>query len=500
MFLFDPLGVIESTPSSGSRSGSFYMGYVDFSVAPVYSLAHCWDPPILFTAEPDSALASLANGVFINWTAMYGELSSATGWVSVFSPYFQESEYPSVTEADVVAYSGSPAFPDTYLSSTGKVDICNGHIDLSLDATPNFSPHLGETNMIVIAATLHNCTHNVTPGEGCTFEIELMRETTNGWQHVAWLDADPDTVGKQNAFTITNGWQGTTLLWDGIATEDAAQATSPDVFTQGTQPFNRIFPAVTSSKPLPPPFYTIFTRIRKNDAIYAEASQNIYIPQVVKIQWNNDVVALLASPDYYPVPPDPPEATLYAGTNTESIVEMLQALPELVSSVYPSGVNIRFTTSNISSDSSKVVTIKTNAPIGKTCVGKSFSGVALFPNRSPDGVAEVYITQMRDGIRLSCALSMGTTNNSKYLSYPLYSQHYGNYIANTVIHEVGHELGLVMPKYLHSSIYYHNSSTNQFAIMQSKAHTKSYCYPDNSFFWFSLEREYLRFILPTADE
>ena len=181
-------------------------------------------------------------------------------------------------------------------------------------------------------------------------------------------------------------------------------------------------------------------------------------------------------------------------------VRVLQTLPELVSSVYPSGVNVRFTTKSISADSAKVVTIKINAPPRKTYVGISLTEDDVFPNKLPSGNAEVYIVQMRDVIRLSCALSIGTTNDNQYLSIPAYSHHYGNYIANTIVHEIGHELGLVMPKYLHASIYHHNSSKNKFAIMQKDAHTKTYCSFDSNFFWFSLETEYLRFILPTPDE
>jgi hypothetical protein len=502
MLLVDPSGVISSTtpPVSGSHSGTFWMGYVDFSVTPLSSLVHRWDAHILFTAEPDSALSPLSSGAFINWTATYGEVSSPTGWVSVFSPYFQEDGDASVNVADVVAYSGSSEFPDTYVSSTGKVDICNGHIDLSLNATPNFSPHLGETNTVVIAAAMHNCNHYVTPGEGCTFEIELMRETNNGWQHVAWLDADPGTAGKQNAFTITNGWQETTLLWDGIATENAAQTTSPDVFTQGTQPFNRVFHSVTSGKPLPPPFYTIFTRIKKNDTIYAQASQTVFVPQVVKIEWDEDVVALLASPDYYPEPPEPPEVTIYHGTNTESIVEMLQALPELVSSAYPTGVNVRFTTKSTATDSAKVVSIKRKDALNKALgFGVSYSGRANFPNNRPSGTAEIFTGRMREEIRISCSNYIGLTNAAQYISsIPVQSIQYINCIANTIVHEVGHEFGLLMPMYLNrKKSDMHNTEKNPLAIMNQTASTLHYIQEPSEFYWLSVETQYLEFILPT---
>jgi type I restriction-modification system DNA methylase subunit len=317
---------------------------------------------------------------------------------------------------------------------------------------------------------------------------------------VAWLDADSGTAGRQDAFTITNGWQGTTLQWDGIATENAAQTTSPDVFTQGTQPFNRIFPAVTSGKPLPPPFYTLFTRIRKNDTIYAQASQTVYVPQVVKIQWDEDVVALLASPDYYPIPPDPPEVTIYSGTNTESIVSMLQSLPELVSSAYPSDVNIRFTAEDVASDTVKIARIMRKSLSGRdNGLGCSKNGRANFPNKDPFGVAEIYVTKMRDEIRLSCSAYISLTNSAKYIStIPVQSQQYLSFIANTVIHEIGHELGLVMPKILNSNTSdMHNSSSDPFAIMRWSTPTICSVQSTSGFLWLPLEDEYLNFILPT---
>ena len=500
MFIFDPSGVISSStpPVPGLRSGSFWMGYVDFSLTPLSSLVHRWDSHILFTAEPDSALSSLSDGAFINWTATYGEMSSPTGWVSVFSPSFEDGEYASVTVADVIAYSGSSEVPETYLSSTGKVDICNGHIDLSLNATPNFSPHLGETNTIVIAAAMHNCTHDVTPGETCTFEIELMRETTNGWQHVAWLDTDSGTAGRQDAFTITNGWQGATILWDGLATENAAQSTSPDVFTQGTQPFNRVFPSVTSGKPLPPPFYTLFTRIRKNDAIYAQASQTVYVPQVVKIQWDAAAISCLAAPDYDPRPPYPPNATLYLGTNTQTIASMLASLPDMVASVYPSGVNIRFTTNNLDSTEAKVVTIKPTATSGKA-LGKSFDSTKHFPNKHPSGWSEIYAANIRDDIAMSCSNYLEDRNANKSISsIPLECQQYINMIANTIVHEVGHELGLVMPQYLNTNMSdMHNRSSNLLSFMRWSTPAVFNIQPPSLLLWLPLENEYLNFILPT---
>ena len=198
---------------------------------------------------------------------------------------------------------------------------------------------------------MRNCAHDVTPGEA-HLEVELMRGTINGWQHVAWLDADPGAPGRQDAVVITNGWQGVTLRWDGVATEGAAPATSPDVFTQGVQPFNRVLPAVTSGKPLPPPFHTLFARIRKNDTVYAQASQRVYIPQVVKIQWDAAAVNLFKQ-DLYSDGSEP-FIRIYHTTN-HAADAAIASLPGLVQELFPTGVNIRVTTNSVIGDYKNVV-------------------------------------------------------------------------------------------------------------------------------------------------
>lgn len=474
------------------------MGYVDFSVTPLSSLVHRWDAHILFTAEPDSGLSSLADGVFINWTATYGALSSPTGWVSVFSPAFEDDDYASGSVADVIAYSGSSEVPETYISSTGQVFICHGHIDLSLNATPNFSPHLSETNTIVIAAAMHNCTHDATPGEGCTFEIELMRENTSGWQHVAWLDADPGTAGSQDAFTITNGWQGTTLQWDGIATESAAQATSPDVFTQGTQPFNRIFPTVTSGKPLPPPFYTLFTRIRKNDTIYAHASQTVYIPQVVKIQWDAAAVSLFKQ-DLYTDGTEP-HIRIYHTTNTAADAA-IASLPGLVQGLFPSDMNIRVTTNSVIGDCKNVsIVLGENIITNRVSIapprGRLISADDYIQTASPNSECLVYLRGEFIELKSSFTTWYSTLETDLDItSFESFNETALTWmIAKTSTHEVGHSLGLVAtvlggvrnhdPKpYNHKSIMVSGGDSTLADVLGDAE-------------WLITQSDYLKFILP----
>lgn len=117
-----------------------------------------------------------------------------------------------------------------------------------------------------------------------------MRETTSGWQHVGWLDASQAEPGHQKRRRCLFGPQ--TITWDGIATESAALADSPDVFTEGSAPFHRALPEVISGEPVPPPYYTIFFRYREADSdtaeIIDETSTIVYVPQVVKIEMTDE--------------------------------------------------------------------------------------------------------------------------------------------------------------------------------------------------------------------
>lgn len=177
---------------------------------------------------------------------------------------------------------------------------------------------------------------------------------------------------------------------------------------------------------------------------------------------------------------------------------MLASIPDRVAAVYPSEVNIRFTTNNLDSTEVKVVTIKQTAPSGKA-LGKSFDSKVNFPNMSPSGWSEIYVANIRDDIALSCCNYLSDTNANKYISsIPLECQQYINIIANTIVHEVGHALGLVMPKYLSTNISdMHNRASNPLAVMRWSTPTVVNIQSPSLFLWLPLEDEYLYFILPT---
>ena len=133
-------------------------------------------------------------------------------------------------------------------------------------------------------------------------EAEAMRETTAGWQHVAWLDASQAAPGHQKRRHCLVGPQ--TIMWDGMATEGAALAESPDVFTDSVTPFHRALPQVISGEPVPPPYYTIFFRYRAADSdsaeILDETNVKLYVPQVVKVEMTDAAYEEFKKPILYP--------------------------------------------------------------------------------------------------------------------------------------------------------------------------------------------------------
>lgn len=188
-----------------------------------------------------------------------------------------------------------------------------------------------------------------------------MRETTSGMQHVGWMDISAAQPGHQKRRQCLASPQ--TVFWNGIATEDAALADSPDVFTEGSAPFHRALPEVVSGEPVPPPYYTIFFRHREADGdtatVIDETSTTVYVPQIVKIEMTdeayNEFVSPIIYPDtYWPEHIGDPEVNngastvLYGGCQGKPKTEILQEIASASQALIPSDVNIRFATGSVS--------------------------------------------------------------------------------------------------------------------------------------------------------
>ena len=148
-----------------------------------------------------------------------------------------------------------------------------------------------------------------------------------------------------------------TITWDGIATESAALADSPAVFTEGSAPFHRALPAVVSGEPVPPPYYTLFFRYREADSdtapVIDETSTTVYVPQVVKIEMADAAFEEFKRPilhpgTYYPDLLGDPEVAgcesnilIYAGSPTTSMSQLLSTVANKCAFQYPTTVNMR---------------------------------------------------------------------------------------------------------------------------------------------------------------
>ena len=192
-----------------------------FEIAPNSMYVHLGDVsagPFVITNTVNVDPAS------VEWSVDSGTMTPAAGASSTLL-----LDQPP-TENDPIVITAEAEFDEVFSAEdTTFVWLCSPHGLLLQSSTTNFSPHLGETS--TFSLDVPGCEHD--PEEGW-IEAELMRETTSGWQHVGWLDASQAEPGHQKRRRCLFGPQ--TIAWDGIATESAALADSPDVFTEGSAP------------------------------------------------------------------------------------------------------------------------------------------------------------------------------------------------------------------------------------------------------------------------
>ena len=354
-------------------------------------------------------------------------------------------------------------------------------------------------------------------------EAEAMRETTAGWQHVAWLDASQAAPGHQKRRHCLVGPQ--TIMWDGMATEGAALAESPDVFTGGITPFHRALPQVISGEPVPPPYYTIFFRYRAADSdsaeILDEANVKLYVPQVVKVEMTDAAYEEFKKPILYPTTFYPqllgdPEVVgcesnvlLYAGCPDMTKSNLLSEIVETSQSFYPWNVNIRFTANSVIGRA-KTVLVSCNytegAPRGEVIDEN------VFPNADTSGMAAVYMNVVRENSskekfkyeNLSMSLAMAASCEIPTL-FPFSRDNLAHAVASTSAHETGHLLGLVSEAYLGGKYNQHNPNNiingwmmNSGSYTPCVYHLGSHSNRTRS--WKPVNALYLRFILPKGDQ
>ena len=351
-----------------------------------------------------------------------------------------------------------------------------------------------------------------------------MRETTAGWQHVAWLDASQAAPGHQKRRHCLVGPQ--TIMWDGIDTEGAALAESPDVFTGGITPFHRALPQVISGEPVPPPYYTIFFRYRAADSdsaeILDEANVKLYVPQVVKVEMTDAAYEEFTKPILYPSTYHPDllgasdvigcetNITLYMGCSGTTKEQLCTQIAHRCQETYE-GVNIRFSTETVS-ESVKVLEIMCANSRNSRLFGQVATvSDSSFRNEKPKGKAYVHMDVIREAtssekfqydnnimktkLRQKCEIPM---------LFPFSDQELMNAVAATTEHETGHLLGLVSHDYLGGTKGMHNANilvngwimnTGSLTPMVYRLGSRS----NRNRSWKTENLMYLRFVLPKGE-
>jgi hypothetical protein len=139
---------------------------------------------------------------------------------------------------------------------------------------------MGET--MGVSVTLPGCAHT---SEASWVEVEIMRETVGGFDHVAWVDMDSHTAGTDRCHEIKAMERTAWGAWDGMAQASLGLADHPDVFTGPKGSFNRAMPAVKSGDPVPPPFYAVVARLLDADkaSVLGATTNSAFVPQVARL-------------------------------------------------------------------------------------------------------------------------------------------------------------------------------------------------------------------------
>jgi hypothetical protein len=401
----------------------------------------------------------------------------------------------------------------TYITNRTFIRKCTKQSFGIENATRNFSPHLEETATFQL--NIYGCPHFHEEG---WLEGEIMRLATDGWQHVGWIDMDTNEAGHQKRIYVSSLQH--TVVWDGIATENAALVESPDVFTAGREPFKRILPTVVSGEPVPPPYYTVFFRFRKDNSdqsqILDEASTRIYVPQVVKIEMTAAAYQEFKEPLLYPETVYPhllgrtdnivgceSNVILYAGCSTITLSQLLDSIVAKCQSFVPLNVNLKFTHSPVKGRHKRVhaVIVEDILIDRKYTLGFTPIEHVSWRNEKPQGECFFYVDKFRHHVcedRYRAENNVAAPKDYDSDLFPFMLDEFANAIASVSIHETGHTLGLVHDN-LFGTRSMHNSTTNKngWIMNRSSSFMQHFGKPgaiENS--WSTRNHMYLQFILP----
>jgi hypothetical protein len=290
-------------------------------------------------------------------------------------------------------------------------------------------------------------------------EAEVGRETSSGWQHLAWLDADPDTPGVQRRAGISRD-NPPPLRWNAKA--DAAQPLSDGTdshFYDANTTFARALPAVAAGQYAPPPFVTIVTRTFDDKGnLQRGLTNNLAIPQYVQVTWTTNALAEFQRPFVYNFigAPNllPTYVTLFAGCTIMEATAAFSCIASKAQALFPSNANIVVVGPDVEvCQPHKSVIIQAgryfDASIGayRPYLGVTPNEHCHQRNDSPLGTAYVFDGQIRRTIYEAYRgfYQYGDLNGNDWrmVPLPLSSNSLIGFLAQEILHESCHSMGLV---------------------------------------------------------
>ena len=422
--------------------------------------------------------------------------------------------------SSVTLHTAVGANPPAGLSTSAIVYFCSGHDNCPTNHI-SFPPN--HTNM-TINPIYRDCEHPFGDDEENPkffLEVEAGRETDSGWQHLAWIDTDPETPGLQRRTAISRD-NPPAIDWDTKATSSAPLSNGTDSLVYDSKTtFTRALPAVASGQYVPPPFVMVISRTFDNENnLVAEFSTTQAIPQYVQITWDNVVLDEFRQPIVFADTGDdelpPTNVTIFAGCSTTDAAAAFAAIPAKVQALFPANANIAFVGPNVNvPQPHKSIIVRTGQHIDPL-TGPDPNVLGITPNEhchqrndSPLGTAYVYNGTIHDSLleHYSAFHADGLENfelknDWRHVPLPLSANLLADYIAQVALHECGHSMGLVPT----NSAEYggHNNCICGGHFMDSGSFRGAPIYlgfvSSLVQFWKPVNRSYLEFVFPLSPQ
>ncbi len=406
------------------------------------------------------------------------------------------------------------------LSTSALIYYCSGHDNCPTNHI-SFPPN--HTNL-TINPIYRDCEHPFGDDEDdpkLYLEVEAGRETASGWQHLAWIDTNPDVPGLQRRTAISRD-NPPSIDWDTKATSSAPLSNGTDSLVYDSKTtFTRALPAVASGQYVPPPFVTVISRTFDDENnLVAEFSTTQAIPQYVQITWDNVVLDEFRQPIVFADTGDdelpPTNVTIFAGCSTTDAAAAFAAIPAKVQALFPANANIAFVGPNVNvPQPHKSIIVRTGQHIDPL-TGPDPNVLGITPNEhchqrndSPLGTAYVYNGTIHDSLLEHYSVfhadgleNFELKNDWRHVPLPFSANLLADYIAQVALHECGHSMGLVPT----NSAEYggHNNCICGGHFMDSGSFRGAPIYlgfvSSLVQFWKPVNRSYLEFVFPLSPQ